>query len=207
MQALDMSSLLGQAVDAAQTQVTKILKVRAEQSTTLSLTHFLRYFTLNRLFADECEAVTGRSGASLKNVVNTHITEFVAIMSRNEREGLERIMDHDSWAAKDFGPQDEEVLSLILEGMSSDPAKWLSQAYVWEDSTVSRTNGNGASVPPANGSTPSPAPGTKEIAKPATIDEEKYMQLGITHLHLPLPGTYTYPCILHTSGALGCTPP
>ena len=185
MQALDMSSLLGQAVDAAQTQVTKILKVRAEQSTTLSLTHFLRYFTLNRLFADECEAVTGRSGASLKNVVNTHITEFVAIMSRNEREGLERIMDHDSWAAKDFGPQDEEVLSLILEGMSSDPAKWLSQAYVWEDSTVSRTNGNGASVPPANGSTPSPAPGTKEIAKPATIDEEKYMLVtsAISLLH------------------------
>ena len=31
------------------------------------------------------------------------------------------------------------------------------------------------------------------------------MQLGITHLHLPLPGTYTYPCILHTSRALGST--
>ncbi|MCJ1304888.1 hypothetical protein MMC08_007701, partial [Hypocenomyce scalaris] len=60
--ALDLSSLLGQAVDIAQAQITKILKVRSEQSTHLTLSRFLRYFTLNRLFADECEAVSGRGG-------------------------------------------------------------------------------------------------------------------------------------------------
>lgn len=60
-QVLDMSSLLGQAVDIAQTQITKLLKVRTEQTIHLPLSSFLRYFALNRLFADECEAVSGRA--------------------------------------------------------------------------------------------------------------------------------------------------
>jgi vacuolar protein sorting-associated protein 54 len=178
MQALDMSSLLGQAVDAAQTQVTKILKVRAEQSTTLSLTHFLRYFTLNRLFADECEAVSGRSGAALKNVVNMHITEFISIMSRNEREQMERTMDNDQWAAKDFAEADETVLAQVLQGMSSDPPKWLAQSHVWEDNSAPRLNGAASQI---NGSTSTaPTSGTKEQAKPATIDDEKFVLVTST---------------------------
>jgi vacuolar protein sorting-associated protein 54 len=182
MQALDLSSLLGQAVDAAQTQVTKILKVRAEQSTTLSLTHFLRYFTLNRLFADECEAVSGRSGASLKNVVNTHITEFISGMARIEREQLERTMDNDQWAAKDFTDSDEAVLSQVLEGMSSDPQRWLTQAYVWEDNTAPRLSSSAA---PTRANGDAPPTGVKEQARPAMIDEEKFVLVNsaISLLH------------------------
>jgi vacuolar protein sorting-associated protein 54 len=176
MQALDMSSLLGQAVDAAQTQVTKILKVRAEQSSTLSLTHFLRYFVLNRLFADECEAVSGRSGASLKNVVNAHITEFIAIMARNERDELERIMDNDQWTAKDFPQADEAVLAQVLQGMSSDPPKWIAQGYVWEDNTTPRLNG----TPQTNGSSTPSTTASKEQVKAATIVEEKFVLVTST---------------------------
>lgn len=64
LQVLDMSSLLGQAVDIAQSQITKVLKVRSEQTSQLPNEEFLRYFTLNRLFADECEAISGRSGTA-----------------------------------------------------------------------------------------------------------------------------------------------
>jgi vacuolar protein sorting-associated protein 54 len=178
MQALDMSSLLGQAVDAAQTQVTKILKVRAEQSTSLGLTHFLRYFSLNRLFADECEAISGRSGASLKSAVNTHIVEFIANMARNEREQLERTMDNDQWAAKDFSDADGVVLKQVLEGMSSDPQPWLSQAYVWQDNARPRLNGTITAPTATNGT-------GKETARSAYIDDEKFVLVNsaITLLH------------------------
>lgn len=64
--ALDISSLLEQAVDKAQSEITKVLRVRAEQTVHLGLTDFLSYFTLNRLFVNECEAVSGHSGEALK---------------------------------------------------------------------------------------------------------------------------------------------
>jgi vacuolar protein sorting-associated protein 54 len=47
--ALDLTELLGQAVDLAHEKIKKILRVRSEQVRGLSLTHFLRYFTLNLL--------------------------------------------------------------------------------------------------------------------------------------------------------------
>ncbi|KIW01621.1 uncharacterized protein PV09_07092 [Verruconis gallopava] len=169
MQAMDLSSLLGQAVDAAQTQVTKILKVRSEQSTNLPLAHFLRYFTLNRLFADECEAISGRSGASLKSVVNTHIAEYISYMSRNEREQLERTMDSDQWAAKDFAASDEKVLSQVLEAMSNDPRPWISHSYIWEDNAAQTPSG----TPQINGN--AAAGGSKEQAQPAIVDDERFI--------------------------------
>jgi hypothetical protein len=60
--ALDLPNLLGQAVDVSHDQINKILQVRSEQVTSLPLAHFLRYFTLNLFFANECEAISGRQG-------------------------------------------------------------------------------------------------------------------------------------------------
>ena len=77
---LDLSSLLGTAVDTVQTQLTRVLKVRNEQTIRLPKHLFLRYFTLNRLFADECEAVSGRSGQGLKGIINAQITGFVQVL-------------------------------------------------------------------------------------------------------------------------------
>jgi vacuolar protein sorting-associated protein 54 len=187
MQALDLSSLLGTAVDAAQTQVTKILKVRTDQSTTLPLPQFLRYFTLNRLFADECEAVSGRSGAALKGVVNSHITDFISLMARAERDRMEDLIDKDRWEAKDFRDLDSTVLSQVLEGMSSDPGRWLSHIYIWEALPAYQSNGSapGSLKPATNGNGTSGPTSTKEVAKPAVIEEERFtlVESTISLLH------------------------
>jgi vacuolar protein sorting-associated protein 54 len=187
MQALDLSSLLGTAVDAAQTQVTKILKVRTDQSTTLPLPKFLRYFTLNRLFADECEAVSGRSGAALKGVVNSHITDFIGLMARAERDRMEDLIDRDRWEAKDFRELDSAVLLQVLEGMSSDPGRWLAHTHIWEQFPLYQSNGLALLTPqPAtNGNGTSGTTSTKEVAKPAVIEEEKFtlVESTISLLH------------------------
>lgn len=165
-QALDMSSLLGQAVDVAQTQVTKILKVRAEQTARLPLQQFLRYFTLNRLFADECEAVSGRSGAALKGVINSQIHDFLPLMADVEKQQLAQIMDADKWEARDFGEAETMVLSRVLQGMTSDPAEWTKSTMIWEDNT---TNG-------VDHMTASQSNGTgKEKTRSAIVDEENYI--------------------------------
>ncbi|KAJ9660627.1 hypothetical protein H2201_006885 [Coniosporium apollinis] len=167
MEALDMSSLLGQAVDVAQSQITKILKVRTEQTVRLPLLHFLRYFTLNRLFADECEAVSGRSGTALKSVVNGQITDFVSILGDTEKQRLAQSMESDRWEARDFTDAENVLLSRILDSTTKDPSPWLRKAAVWEDPEGDKLNGE-TTATETNGA-------AKEKARSAVIDEEKYI--------------------------------
>ena len=169
-QALDMSSILGQAVDIAQTQITKVLKVRAEQSTHLPLTDFMRYFYLNKLFADECEAVSGRGGTALKTMVNTHIKDFVSQFADNERQILVRAMDSDRWDAKDFTDRDNQALSRILEASTREVDAWTNASQLWPDAQ-NISNGTQKVDPEAvNG-----ASTTKDKIRSATIDEQKYI--------------------------------
>ena len=168
MQALDLSSLLGQAVDAAQTQITKLLRVRSAVTAELPLERFLRYFKLCRLFADECEAVSGRSGSALKSAVNDHINAFVQKFSDLEKQDLAKAMDSDRWEPKDFDASDTEVLARILRSMESDPPTWAESGDILtpviEPTTANGTNGTADTAP-------------KEKSKntiPAIVDEERY---------------------------------
>jgi vacuolar protein sorting-associated protein 54 len=126
-----MSNLLGQAVDIAQDKIVKVLRVRSEQSTHLSVERFLRYFTLNLLFANECEAVSGRSGTSLKNVVNGHIKDFVLQMGESERQSLATGMEADPWNTKDFTEEDNAHLNRILSASMQDAEEWAIGSKVW----------------------------------------------------------------------------
>ncbi|KAI7319352.1 Vps54-domain-containing protein [Hortaea werneckii] len=187
-QALDMSSLLGQAVDTAQNQITRVLKVRNEQSIRLPQERFLRYFTLNRLFADECEAVSGRGSQALRGVINAQISGFVQVMGTSEAEKVAGILDSDDWNAKDFTEADEKVLQKVLGSMSRDPPEWTEgRKAIWEDigyspETASESaeveagdkaaDTNGTSTPNTNGAV---ATGTKIASKPAYIDDNRFI--------------------------------
>ncbi|KAI7279904.1 Vps54-domain-containing protein [Hortaea werneckii] len=187
-QALDMSSLLGQAVDTAQNQITRVLKVRNEQSIRLPQERFLRYFTLNRLFADECEAVSGRGSQALRGVINAQISGFVQVMGTSEAEKVAGILDDDDWNAKDFTEADEKVLQKVLGSMSRDPPEWTEgRKAIWEDVGYSperasesaevgagdkAADTNGTSTPNTNGAV---ATGTKIASKPAYIDDSRFI--------------------------------
>lgn len=177
IQTLDLSSLLGQAVDTAQTQITRVLKVRSEEVTQTSPPQFLRYFTLNRLFADECEAVSGRSGAGLRGVVDIQIKEFISVMVEKERQHLAQTMEEDKWDTWDFTERDNTLLSEVLQAMQTDPAPWLTQAYVWE-SQQSQPSGiattDQLTKPPETNGTTNATGKDKEKTRPAFIDSEKY---------------------------------
>jgi vacuolar protein sorting-associated protein 54 len=167
MQAMDLSSLLGEAVDAAQTQITKLLRVRSEATASLPLDRFLRYFNLCKLFADECEAVSGRSGSALKTTVNNHINDFVSKFADIEKQQLAQAMDSDRWDSKEFDEADNAVLSRILTGMTNDPPEWHHAGSLLNGVTDIP---NGSVAQEANGD-------AKERSKkpvPTVVDEEKY---------------------------------
>ena len=166
---LDMSSLLGEAVDIIQNQVTKVIKVRAEQTSKMSLVGFLRFFSLNRLFVDECEAISGRSGMSLKTVVDSQIKDFVAQFCEHQRQGMISVMDADKWDAKDFGEEKNAILNKILEGSTRDDPSWFETTMIWIPEKENHTKSNGVVT---NGNGPAPA---KDKIRGATVDEQRYI--------------------------------
>ena len=169
-QTLDMSNLLGQAVDIAQAQVTKILRVRSEQSIHLPLQQFLRYFNLNRLFADECEAVSGRGGSALKTVVNAHIKEFVILSGERERQRLVEAMDADRWDARDFNDICAQTLRDIISASTQEVEAWSIGSIILKqkeavngDSQINGVLPNGTDQP------------SKDKVRSASIDEQRYI--------------------------------
>ncbi|OJJ32831.1 hypothetical protein ASPWEDRAFT_42862 [Aspergillus wentii DTO 134E9] len=165
LQVLDMSSLLGQAVDIAQSQITKVLKVRSEQTSQLSKEDFLKYFTLNRLFADECEAISGRGGTALKTVVGNQIRDFINKFSEKQRHSLVEVMDSDRWDARDFDEADVAILTRILDASTRDIEAWVDASKIWlsDKSQEGTSNSSGA-----NGT-------GKDKVRTAVIDEQKYI--------------------------------
>ncbi|GFF81341.1 vacuolar protein sorting-associated protein 54 [Aspergillus udagawae] len=167
LQVLDMSSLLGQAVDIAQSQITKVLKVRSEQTSQLPKEEFLRYFTLNRLFADECEAISGRSGTALKTVVSNQIRDYISRFGENQRHRLVDVMDSDRWDARDFGETETAILSKILDASTKDVEAWLAVSRIW--SPQEQQNENAGTESAATNGT------GKDKVRSAVIDEQKYI--------------------------------
>ncbi|PTU21141.1 hypothetical protein P175DRAFT_0459365 [Aspergillus ochraceoroseus IBT 24754] len=167
LQVLDMSSLLGQAVDIAQSQATKVLKVRSEQTASLQKEDFLKYFTLNRLFADEGEAISGRSGAALKTVVSNQIRDYITRFGDKQRHRIVEVMDSDRWDAKDFGEAETAVLARILSSSTRDVEAWLDASKIWVAKDQSQAT-------PTTDSTAVNGSGKDKI-RTAVIDEQKYI--------------------------------
>ena len=169
-QTLDMSNLLGQAVDIAQAQITKVLKVRSDQSSQLPLQQFLRYFNLNRLFADECEAVSGRGGTALKTLVNAHIKDFVNRSGDGERQRLVKEMDADRWDAKDVTESYVQSLDNIITASTQEVEAWTKGIVVQlpygagkTEQHSKKSTTNGIEQP------------QKDKVRSAVIDEQRYI--------------------------------
>ncbi|KAI0150194.1 Vps54-domain-containing protein [Xylariaceae sp. FL1272] len=187
---IDLPNLLGQAVDASQEKIVKVLKVRSEQSTHLPLVWFLRYFTLNLYFANECESISGKSGTPLKTVVNNHIKEFIQSHGDAEKQKLAQGMESDQWSAKDFTDADNVVLACVLECSTKDSQAWTERSKIWIPLSESQPNGDDAK---SNGRPRAESNSTKEKTRSATIDSESFILPksaifcleGMTHfLHL-----------------------
>lgn len=166
--ALDVANLLAQGVDVVNDKVVKVLKVRTDQATSLPLDLFLRYFTLNLYFANECEAISGRSGTSLKNVVNGHIKDFVQRNRDSEMQKLAQGMEADQWNAQDFNDKCSKILDRILECSTKDAEAWASGGNL-STSAMEMTKAKLESETAETNGT------EKEKARSAVIDSEKFL--------------------------------
>lgn len=198
---MDISDLISSAVEIAQSQIVKIVKVRTEQVATYSPEWFLRYFTLNRLFTQECEAVSVRVGSGLQNAVSAQIREFLDRWQKERIRVLAEGLEKDKWAPKEWDEAKQEGLERICESATKDPEAWVRSGRIWElreeESEVggvmahgngngnkngnADTNGNGS--PPTTNGVPLPSVaingadtnGTPAKKLHATIDDQKFI--------------------------------
>lgn len=169
---MDMANLLGNAVDTSQEKIVKVLRVRSDQSSHLPLIWFLRYFTLNLYFANECENISGRSGTSLKNIVNSQIKDFIQSHGDAEKQKLAQGMESDQWSAKDFTEENTVLLNRILESSTKDSTAWLEGSKIWIP--FSETEGN-ENKERSNGRPRAESNVAKEKARSAIIDGETFI--------------------------------
>lgn len=171
--ALDISNLLGQAVDIAQERIVRILRARSNQSTHLSLIWFLRYFTLNLHFAIECEAISGRSGTRLKDEVNAHIKDFVTQHKDAELQKLVEGMNSDQWTSTDFTEKDSELLEHILEGSTTNDSTWWTRnTKMWVPHGEDEDDENQDALP--DDAAAGDAAASRAKSRGAIIDEETF---------------------------------
>ncbi|EFY97037.2 Vps54-like protein [Metarhizium robertsii ARSEF 23] len=166
--AIDLQSLLGQAVDVAQDKIVKLLRVRSEQSTHLSLIRFLRYFALNLYFANECESISGQSGTTLKTIINGQIQDFIQKHGDTEKQKLAQGMESDKWEAKDFSEKQTAELNRILSCSIKDPAEWSDGMKLWIPYSDDDPESHYAGDPHANSD-------GKAKTMNASIDEETFV--------------------------------
>lgn len=166
--AIDMGSLLAQAVDLANDKIVKILKVRSEQAVHLPLDLFLRYFNLNLYFTYECEAISGRSCTTLKTVVNNHIKDFVQKYRDAEMQKLAQGMESDQWGSKDFTDENTQLLNRILECSTQDIEAWTESSKIWIPYEAPKKLSSDAAAAGTNGA-------GKEKVRNAIIESEKFV--------------------------------
>lgn len=175
-QYIDVSSIVGEAVDVAQAQIIKILKVRSDQTIHLPIQSFIRYVTLNRSIADECEIISGRGGSALKSLVNGYIKDFVAELGDTEKQILARSMDADSWDAADFGEKESQILSKILDSSTKDPEMWIRGSNLLNGDGLASTTEHAANGTTINGSMSGNGNvNGKEKVRRAIIDDQTFI--------------------------------
>jgi vacuolar protein sorting-associated protein 54 len=167
--ALDLTNLLGQAVDVAHEKINKLLRVRSEQVRGLPFAHFLRYFTLNLLFANECETISGRAGTSLKTIVDGHIKDFIEAHKDREIQTLVQGTGADNWQEKYFTAKDNEILKQILECRISDPPIWTKMSKIWAPLSQEEAEGIDAVEVSETGET------AKQKVRGATVEKETFL--------------------------------
>ncbi|KAF8454136.1 Vps54-like protein-domain-containing protein [Terfezia claveryi] len=146
------SDLISPALDIAQGTLLKIVRARNDQTTKYGDVDFLRYFTLNKLFFAECEAVSGRVGGSgLQTQIGNQIKEFLTHYHRDTTNTMASTLEKDKWGAKDCDEKTQEGLNRIVDAATVDPEIWVRHAKIFEDTRDTSTYETTVEVPTTNG--------------------------------------------------------
>lgn len=164
-----LSDLIAPVLEVAQSKLVILLRARDEPTSHYASVDFYRYLTLNKNFASECEAVSGRVSSTFLSIVNSQTQAFVKNIHNERRTSLADTLARDKWQPKDFDERSQTILQHIIDAATSDPEWWTRHSRLYEDTRAltepPQPEINGEIIP-------------REKMKFALIDEQKYVLPG-----------------------------
>ncbi|CCX06200.1 Vps54-like protein-domain-containing protein [Pyronema domesticum] len=189
---MDISDLISSAVEISQSHIVKVVKVRTEQVSHYPPEYFLRYYILNRLFSQECEALSVRATPALQNAVFAQMKEFLNIYQAEKIRGLAECLEKDKWAAKEVSADLQASLDRIVASATADPEDWLAVGRLWEPVPLPQ-----AAISPAASLAPSATPSA--VPTPAATPAPDAAPSSSNHLTVPSLPTIEIPTTPSTS--------
>ncbi|KAF5558687.1 vacuolar sorting-associated [Fusarium phyllophilum] len=111
--------------------ISKVLRVRSEQTISLPLDYFIRHYTLNLLFVNQCESISAQAGTPLRTLIDSQIRDYIQAHGARENQILTQAMSSDTWRDTDFTPENNEILQQVLECGASNPPSWTQMSRIW----------------------------------------------------------------------------
>lgn len=149
---LDLADVLSSACELANSRASKILAVRSEQHTQLSLTEFVELFKENWNFVVASEKLAKRMIVSLRGVTASQVsprsTSKVVISCTQARTFLmsyhavrltksARLVEEEQWTQVDVSNPTQHTVKLLIDSAVADPSECIIPAL-----TAPHTNGN-----------------------------------------------------------------
>lgn len=133
---LDITKCINQCIDKIQERMAKIISVRRDQTIKLTVPFFLRFYSINKLFSQECESISGSNSLMLiqdtvSKLTKSYVANFPNLQSRFIVESVER----EIWKDVPLPMNLQDHINEIIESAEADPEDWVNLMR-WDSSHV-----------------------------------------------------------------------
>ncbi|ANB13318.1 Vps54p [Sugiyamaella lignohabitans] len=125
---IDLSDLLLSVINHSESRMTKVLKVRREQTVNYGLQDFINFYALNGIYLAECELICGDPSNELRGMLSVFIKQFLDRFYAKHESELAELMDKDLWREEEITKDFQALVDRIVESGKSgkDPAPWVA---------------------------------------------------------------------------------
>lgn len=176
--ASDLADVVHAAAELANLRFSKVMAVRSEVHSTLTLPEFLEIFDVTWSFVLECEVICRRMIVGLRGVMVGQAKGFLQTFHQKRITEGARMVENEQWVVAEVSGEVQEVVDLVLKSAVTNPPAFLLGARVKVQS-----NGNVPAIEEAGDA-------AKKLAKQVDIDGTGYFAVAAGLHALEVLGEY-----------------
>lgn len=123
--ASDISDVVHATAELANLRFSKVIGVRTEVHSNLSLPEFVEIFDASWAFVVQCEVVCQRMIVGLRGVMVGQSKVFLQTYHQKRITEAAKVVENEQWSAADVPHSTQAIVNLILQSAVSDPPEFL----------------------------------------------------------------------------------
>ncbi|KAK4689929.1 vacuolar protein sorting-associated protein 54, partial [Tremellales sp. Uapishka_1] len=120
---VDLSDVIVSSCELANARASKILAVRSEQNSSLSLADFVELFQESWTFVLATESLAKRMIVSLRGVTTSQARAFLVAYHAVRLTRSAKLVEDEQWSQIDVPPSTQHVVDLLIQSAVDDPAE------------------------------------------------------------------------------------